>query len=224
MLQLDAIVTVLLDRGADIEAKDTDGRTSLHLAALHGQATSVQLLLARGASISARDTIGWTPLITGVPMSVPRTRKYITPLYYATEHGDAVLLELLFNRGANITAIDGQGRNPLHAAAASGSYAAVLFLLERAADMDRKETVGADIEAKDSSGMTPMDIAIQYGHEDIVELLNLHNTNQDSVFQSSREITVDAEYIFYFQYNSIGGDHKYLAIMVGLVRNIRDGK
>jgi hypothetical protein len=49
----------LLKAGAELEAKDPDGRTALMLAAQYGRADTVRLLLAKGAHADARDTRGW---------------------------------------------------------------------------------------------------------------------------------------------------------------------
>jgi hypothetical protein len=56
------IVTLLLDRGADINAKDKDGVTALWLAVCKGYEEIVTLLLDRGADIKAKDRDGNTPL------------------------------------------------------------------------------------------------------------------------------------------------------------------
>lgn len=53
-------VKALLEKGAPIEAKDKNGRTSLILAAQRGHADTVRLLLEKGAQADARDKLGWT--------------------------------------------------------------------------------------------------------------------------------------------------------------------
>jgi len=54
------IARVLLDQGADVNAKPTGGYTPLMAAALNGQKELVQLLIARGADPSAKDVSGRT--------------------------------------------------------------------------------------------------------------------------------------------------------------------
>ena len=50
------IVKLLLDKGANINAKNFGGSTALIQAAMFGQVNVVELLLARGADINAVDT------------------------------------------------------------------------------------------------------------------------------------------------------------------------
>ena len=57
-----AAVTRLLDAGADPDAPNEIGVTSLHLAAYEGRLEVVTLLLDRGADPDARDDFGKTPL------------------------------------------------------------------------------------------------------------------------------------------------------------------
>src|ERR1035438_4638706 len=53
-------VKALLDKGADIEARDKKDRPPLMRAAQHGHADTVRLLLAKGAHADARDQLGYT--------------------------------------------------------------------------------------------------------------------------------------------------------------------
>lgn len=56
-----AVVTLLLDRGADIEAASPNGTTPLMMAARYGAQGAAEALLARGAKAGARNDIGATP-------------------------------------------------------------------------------------------------------------------------------------------------------------------
>ena len=56
------VIKELLNRKADVNAKDSRGRTPLDWAAEHGHMDVVDLLLARGAKISAEDKAGLTAL------------------------------------------------------------------------------------------------------------------------------------------------------------------
>lgn len=50
----------LLDSGTDVNFHDTDGRTSLHVAACQGRPDVVELLLERGADVDVQDQWGST--------------------------------------------------------------------------------------------------------------------------------------------------------------------
>jgi len=52
------VVTLLLDRGARIEARSPNGSTPLMMAARYGAEAGAEILLARGASVAARNDLG----------------------------------------------------------------------------------------------------------------------------------------------------------------------
>lgn len=62
------IVEHLLDKGAEINHEDADGRTALSVAALcvpasEGHSSVVSLLLERGSEVDHKDRDGMTPLL-----------------------------------------------------------------------------------------------------------------------------------------------------------------
>ncbi|KAI5889880.1 ankyrin, partial [Schizophyllum commune H4-8] len=54
------IVSMLLERGADVNATDVHHHTPLHDAAQKGHAEIAKLLVDRGAALEARSMSGWT--------------------------------------------------------------------------------------------------------------------------------------------------------------------
>jgi ankyrin repeat protein len=60
------VAALLLERGAEIEARDKFGRTPLFMAAQFGQRNVAQLLIERGADVNAADRSGRTPLQAAV--------------------------------------------------------------------------------------------------------------------------------------------------------------
>ncbi|KAG8501674.1 hypothetical protein CXB51_003837 [Gossypium anomalum] len=56
----------LLDSGTNVNFKDIDGRTALHVAACQGLTDVVRLLLDRGADVDSKDRWGSTPLADAV--------------------------------------------------------------------------------------------------------------------------------------------------------------
>jgi len=56
------VVGLLIDNAADVNAKDTSGRTALIIAAENGRKDMVELLVAKGADVNSRDNRGTTPL------------------------------------------------------------------------------------------------------------------------------------------------------------------
>jgi len=142
-------VRELIERGADVNARDNSGGTPLHWAAGIGRLDVARLLIEHGAYVDARDNYGWTPL------------------HVAAYWGYVEVARLLIEHGADVNARDNDGRTPLHAAASSGwshCVEVVKLLLEQ----------GADVYAKDKEGRTPMDLARKRGEDvgrEIVKLL-----------------------------------------------------
>ena len=94
-----AICRLLLDKGAQVDAKSWDGWTPLHWAALRGRVEIVRLLCDHGADIEAQDNGGWRPL------------------HHAAMNGHiSVVKELVEERNAEINARDHLGKTALREA------------------------------------------------------------------------------------------------------------
>lgn len=55
------LVSLLLDKGSDVNARNKDGNTALHTAAFFGRAEVAHLLIIRGADVHAKSPTGDTP-------------------------------------------------------------------------------------------------------------------------------------------------------------------
>ncbi|KAH8895403.1 purine and uridine phosphorylase, partial [Thozetella sp. PMI_491] len=99
----EAVVQQLLDKGADIEAKDTEySQTPLSWAAQKGHEAVVQQLLDKGADIEAKD------------------KSSLTPLLRAAQNGHEAVVQQLLGKGADIEAKDDYSLTPLSRAARNG--------------------------------------------------------------------------------------------------------
>ena len=77
---------VLIERGADVNSKDSGARTPLIEAAFGGHIDTMRLLLTRGAQVNTGDADGWTALME------------------AASKGRTDIVHLLLDNGANPTA------------------------------------------------------------------------------------------------------------------------
>ena len=75
------VINLLLDKGANIEAKEIDdpfiGDTALIRASYEGHAEMVRLLLEKGANIEATNKAGYTALIVAAENSKPEVVKVL---------------------------------------------------------------------------------------------------------------------------------------------------
>ena len=129
--------------GEDLNVRDTDGNTPLHVAARVENPSAVTFLLEAGADINAQNNLG------------------ATPLHLARDNQGAEVLTALLEAGADINAGAGSHGTPLLLALASArgwyprweiSEAPVIALLE----------AGADVNAPDSAGKTPLLASIDF--------------------------------------------------------------
>ena len=180
---------LLIEHGANIEARDVDGSTPLIRAAGHGATDVVKVLLEKGANIEATDSGGDTALIAAAcvcaVIDMPdtfdsmklllgkkanvnaRAKDGATALMAAAGWGRTHIVQLLLDNRAQIDARDYQGNTALLIAASGSALPTadtVKLLLAR----------GARIEARNKLGDTALILSASgSGYEDakITELL-----------------------------------------------------
>jgi ankyrin repeat protein len=171
-------MAMLLDAGADVNAKNRRGSTPLHWAI--DDEAKVRLLLARGANVNAKQVEGRTPLYQaasiGNGMAVVRLllangadpnramANGRTPLMAAASRGDFEMMRALVDAKASVDVRNGAGETALMLAASDGNPRAVRFLLEH----------GADATARTKRNETALGNAGTAGSEETVRLLLEH--------------------------------------------------
>jgi ankyrin repeat protein len=86
----------------------------------------------------------------------------VTPLFLACANGNAGMIQLLLDAGADSNALDPAGETPLMTAVKTGDLASVKLLLDRGAKVD---TADATYQ------QTALMIAVRQGHSSVVRLL-----------------------------------------------------
>ncbi len=161
------VVKQLLAEGGKVQAQDETRRTALHYAAQEGQVEVVVLLLAVGADMSASDQHG------------------ATPLHLASSAGHVKVAKLLLAAGADLTASDEINRTPMARAIMMGREEMVTLLLAAGANMWLDLAIqfgtpaivrqfleaGADPNSSPSTKWTPLNRAVTFHNEEVVDLL-----------------------------------------------------
>lgn len=146
-LSVSAIVEILLDSGAQMEAQSERTKdTALSLACSGGRLEVVEILLNHGANREHRNVSDYTPL------SLAASGGYVN------------IIELLLQNGAEINSRTGSklGISPLMLAAMNGHTSAVRLLLNQGSD------INAQIETNRNTALT---LACFQGRHEVVSLL-----------------------------------------------------
>ena len=150
-------LSLILDRGADIEARDSDyKKTPLMCASESGSVEAVKILLEHGARVESRDYVGHTALS------------------YAASNARLDVVSLLLQHDSDPNLEDYNWTSPLIAAASGKSLCGKHYETSIA---DREKVVelllgkGANVDAKDASGGKAVMYAVQNGHLGVLKLL-----------------------------------------------------
>eukprot|EP00127_Corallochytrium_limacisporum_P001073 Clim_evm11s37 gene=Clim_evmTU11s37 len=163
---------------------DYDRRTPLHLAAAEGRMRVVEFLVAAGANVNATDRWGGTPLEDAVANGHLKVAEFLKSQGAVTDgeraHGLGAkicalaslgqlreLRKLVENGKMDVNGHacrDFDGRTALHLAVAAGHVDVVEYLIAK----------GADVNATDRYGTTPVRTALQYNRHEIENILLTH--------------------------------------------------
>lgn len=172
------LVETLLRAGFDWKANTVDECNALDIAIHSGHVEIVELLFGHGAEIdskySSQNSLDLACAAGNLPMieallrcgaDANGTLGRRQPIFWTLEAGSTEALRLIVDAGASVDAADLledlEGRNwtPLRKAAAEGLADAVELMVER----------GAEVNALDADGYTPLMLSLLYFHEDVAK-------------------------------------------------------
>jgi ankyrin repeat protein len=169
----------LLKKGADINSKDSNGKTALMLAATSGNITAMETLVNKfHANVTVKDKNDQTALSQAASMGLNDSVKTLlnfrpkvtegqdingnTPLMNAVKNGHSNVVKTLLEKGGAAASIpDDQGRTPLMESIKRGDGRSVKELL--------KHNPGFDIQ--DENGKTALMEAIDKGNPAVIRAL-----------------------------------------------------
>jgi len=170
---------LLIDRQADIEHRNIDGKRALHEAALSGCLYCTQHLIEQNANTDALKRADWTPLMCA------STKGHLHIMRELIQHGKADVRRVnkdgwncfhLSCREGCVEALEyflqiddrlwdtysNNLRTPLHTACMHGQLPTIMFLFEKCNYVN---------DRKDSCGTTPLMDAVRFGHVEAVRYL-----------------------------------------------------
>ena len=186
------IALALLAAGADVHAKDADGRTALHWACEWDLEEVVQALVDRGSRVDEPDTNGVTPVMcangSDTVMCLLRagasctglSKERISNLFrYVCSVGDMLALQSLLEGGCNVRVLPIYEQDRLLQRACSvGNVFVVEALIAAGCRVNYVDFTGDtplihSPNCWDSGGDTPLMMAAREGHEEVVKKLIL---------------------------------------------------
>ena len=192
------VAQLLLERGADVNARRKDYSKPLHVASYCGKFEIVRLLLDHGADATAENDKGETAL------------HRVSCGEYDSQEAGLRVTQLLLEYGADVNARRKDNSTPLHAASYYGKFEIARLLLDHGADANAKTVIeegplhkvscgeyesqeagvdvaqlllerGANVNAQRNDHWTPLHLASYLGKLEIAQVLLNHGAKVDAV-------------------------------------------
>ena len=162
----------------NLDTKNFDGQTGLHLAAIMGHLEVAKLLLKNGASVNVINKAKNTPIVLAVENiqenmvqllaehnadvnAKIRPENKTTLIHWCSSHGHDAMVDILLNLKAHVDPIQNGKITPLHLAAEKGYSLVCQKLLKH----------NANVNALNEKQETPLHIASTNGHTLVAKIL-----------------------------------------------------
>ena len=167
---------LLIEKGADVNAKDNSSIAAIHSAALRGYVKTSELLIKNSTKIDEKDGTGNTPLSYAVSASqnsiiellksnglqIPDKGAEAEALIFsAVSNGNKEFFEFMVSKGADLNIRDDKNGSLLFSASAGGNKDIVSILLQK----------NLNVNAVNKYGITPLFTAALNGSIEVTELL-----------------------------------------------------
>ncbi|KAG8009053.1 Ankyrin repeat domain-containing protein 61 [Nibea albiflora] len=160
--QAEACLRLLCEHGVNVNAEVEDDRrqTALHLSTQHAALSAVHILASYGADVNAVDSSGMMPLHMAAGIL----------------HKD--IMASLIKEGADINmGVKHSGNTPLHLAALALAVKTTKTLEDDENCISELVDHGAEANAANKAGRTPLHEACSMGNEELVDLLLRYGAN-----------------------------------------------
>lgn len=208
-------VSVLIDAGADVNYKNSNGKSVLHVAVAKSEDICVEHLLKAGANTNLEDNDGYSPLWIAVSENNIKITPYLLQyggdvnftlkdtnmslLCVAASKGYEDMLELLLKYNANVNLAAYLDTPALHFAVNNNQIQSVKLLLSKNCDLDDYSTFKNLYNPQNA-----LQIAFCHGNADMIKLLILAGFPiQEHLIKRSRlaKVVLDNEELVDWLYN-----------------------
>ncbi|KAJ3028519.1 UNVERIFIED_CONTAM: hypothetical protein HDU68_001515 [Siphonaria sp. JEL0065] len=169
------VIELLLENGANADAKDSISMTPLHLAAQHGYLEIVRALVDHGAKVEPKDSQGQSPF------------------YFAIKNEHIPVAEYLASKGATVRCTDAYGQTCAFVATIDGRLESLKFLAKHGVPLDAENP---------EDGSTPLVYAVSQDLPEVVQYLLENGANKNKA-RSKSEQNAFHRAVNYGQFNSV---------------------
>ena len=177
------VLQALIQRGCNPTAKDANGCSVMHYAAVGGCVEAMKLVMANGGSMGDKDNDGWTVMMAAAQGGSVEAMKFVlvnggdmlektsdglTVMMYAAQGGSVEAMKFVFDKGFSMSEkSNSDGLTVMMYAAQGGSVEAMKFVLAN----------GGDMTEKTSDGLTVMMYAAQGGSVEAMKFVLANGGN-----------------------------------------------